>query len=166
MTARVSTSSVAGCARALLWMLAGGACASDSDELFSPLGPLPPEGAADMPEIAPPIMTVADPSQPGAPGSTSGELGPMGALPVDPATSSPRAEEAPGAPPAAPAAPAPGVDVNPAKVRMLEEGIWNGFRPDAVIFTRQAHALEQMPVELEKELSAVMKRCAEKFGGA
>jgi hypothetical protein len=30
----------------------------------------------------------------------------------------------------------------------------------------QAHALEQMPVTLEKELSAVMKRCAEKLGGA
>jgi len=95
-------------------MLAASACAGDSDELFSPLGPLPPEGAPDMLEIAPPTMTVADPTQPGAPGSTSGELGPMGALPVDPATSSPRAEEAPSVAP--PAAPQPVVDVNPARV--------------------------------------------------
>jgi hypothetical protein len=93
-------------------MLAAGACASDSDELFSPLGPLPPEGAADMLEIAPPTTTAADPSQPSAPEGTSAELGPAGALPVDPATSSPRAEGAPNAPQPAPA---PVVDVNPAR---------------------------------------------------
>ena len=112
MTARVSTSSVAGCARGLFWMLAASACARDSDELFSPIGPLTPEGAADMLEIAPPTMTVAEPGPPGAPGSTSGELGPAGPLPVAPTTSSPRAE---GAPSPAPVAAEP-VDVNPARV--------------------------------------------------
>jgi hypothetical protein len=95
-------------------MLAAGACARDTDELFSPIGPLPPEGAADMLEIAPPITTAADPGQPAAPGGTSGEIGPTGALPVDPATSSPRAEAAPPSAPAPTAAPA--VDVNPAQV--------------------------------------------------
>lgn len=100
-------------------MLAASACAGDSDELFSPLGPLAPGGAADMLEIAPPTLTAAEPGQPGVTGSTSGELGAAGPLPVDPATSSPRAEEAPvaeEAPGPAPIAEEPAVDVNPARV--------------------------------------------------